>query len=171
MSIERRHVAALSASAALVVGLWLHEGYTDNAIIPVAGDRPTYGFGSTFNEDGSPVKMGDKTTPTAAAKRSLAHIQKDESGIKQCITAPLSQAEYDLMVDFSYQYGISKLCGSTMAKKANAGDYVGSCKGYLAYRYVAGYDCSTPGNKRCPGVWKRSLERYEKCMEAQYADF
>lgn len=167
MAIERRHVAYLSASAALVVGLWVSEGYTDKAVIPVAGDRPTYGFGSTFNADGSAVKMGDRTTPVAAAQRSLAHIQKDEAGIKQCVTAPLTQNEYDLMVDFSYQYGVAKLCSSPMVRLANAGDYAGSCRGYLQYKKVAGFDCSTPGNRRCPGVWKRSVERYQKCMEDQ----
>lgn len=167
MAIDRRQVAALSVSAALVVSLWVAEGYTDKAIIPVEGDRPTNGFGSTFNTDGTAIKLGDVTNPVAAAKRSLSHIQKDEAGIKRCVTAPLSQVEYDLMVDFAYQYGVPTLCRSSMVKLANAGDYAGSCKGYLNYKRVAGYDCSTPGNKRCWGVWQRSLGRYNDCMEAQ----
>ncbi len=167
MAIERRHVVALSASAALVVGLWTAESYTDKAVIPVQGDVPTLGFGMTHRPDGSPVRMGDKTTPVDAAQRSLAHIQQDERGLKQCVSAPLSQEEYDLMVGFSYQYGVAKLCNSSMVRLANAGDYEGSCRGYLQYKKVAGFDCSTPGNRRCPGVWKRSVERYEKCMEAQ----
>jgi GH24 family phage-related lysozyme (muramidase) len=170
MAIERRHVAAITVSAALFVSLLASEGYTDKAVIPVQGDRPTNGFGSTFNADGTPIKMGDRTTPVAAAQRSLLHIQKDETGIKQCVFAPLSQAEYDLMVDFSYQYGVAKLCNSSMVRLANAGDYSGSCRGYLQYKRVAGFDCSTPGNKRCPGVWTRSVERYQKCMEAQDAN-
>lgn len=169
MAIERRHVAALSASAALVVSLWVAEGYTDKAIIPVKGDVPTYGFGSTFKTDGTPVQMGDRTNPIESIQRSLAHIQKDERGLKRCVTAPLSQQEYDLMVDFSYQYGVARLCSSSMVRLANAGDYAGSCRGYLQYKRVAGYDCSTPGNKRCYGVWTRSVERYQKCMEAQNA--
>lgn len=167
MSIERRNIAALSVSAALLVSLVVSEGYTDKAIIPVQGDVPTYGFGMTQRADGSPVQMGDKTNPVEAIQRSLAHVQKDESGMKRCVTAPLSQVEYDLMLDFSYQYGIRRLCNSTMVKKANAGDYIGSCRGYLEYRFVKGYDCSTPGNKRCFGVWTRSQDRYNDCMEAQ----
>lgn len=167
MAMERRHVAALSVSAVMAVSLWVAEGYTDKAIIPVQGDRPTNGFGSTFRADGSPVQMGDKTNPVEALQRSLAHIQKDENGLKRCVKAPLSQVEYDLMVDFSYQYGVYRLCNSSMVRKANAGDYVASCKGYLEYKKVQGYDCSTPGNKRCWGVWERSLNRYNDCMEAQ----
>jgi len=167
MAIERRHVAALSVSAALLVSLVVKEGYTERAVVPVEGDRPTYGFGSTFKDDGTPVKMGDKKNPVESIQRSLSHVQKDERGLKKCVTAPLSQVEYDLMVDFSYQYGVARLCGSSMVKLANAGDYAGSCRGYLQYKKVAGYDCSTPGNKRCFGVWTRSLERYNDCMEAQ----
>ena len=167
MSLDKRSVVALSASAALVVSLWVSEGYTDKAIIPVQGDKPTYGFGMTFRADGTPVQMGDKTNPIEAIQRSLNHIQKDEAGIKKCVTVPLSQVEYDLMVDFAYQYGVPALCKSTMVKKANKGDYKGSCAGYLQYKKVSGYDCSTPGNKRCWGVWQRSVDRYHICMESQ----
>lgn len=164
MTIDRRAIVGLSASAALVVGLLVSEGYTDKAIIPVKGDVPTYGFGMTYRADGSPVQMGDKTNPIEAVQRSLSHIQKDELGIKRCVTAPLSQNEYDLMVGFAYQYGVPTLCKSSMVKRANRGDYIGSCMAYLEYKKVDGYDCSTPGNKRCYGVWLRSKERYEKCL-------
>ena len=165
--MQRRNVIALSASAALLVSLVVSEGYTEKAVIPVKGDVPTVGFGMTYRPDGTPVQMGDRTNPIDAIQRSLSHIQKDEIGIKKCVTAPLSQVEYDLMVDFAYQYGVPTLCRSSMVKKANVGDYVGSCKAYLQYKRVNGYDCSTPGNKRCWGVWQRSVERYNDCMEAQ----
>ena len=165
--IKRTHIAALSLSAAALVGLIAHEGYTDKAIIPVQGDRPTVGFGSTFREDGAPVEMGDTITPGKAIARTLAHVQQDERGIKSCVTAPLNQTEYDLMVDFSYQYGTQALCKSSIVRHVNAGRYRESCEAYLLYKRVAGYDCSTPGNRRCPGVWARSQERYNKCLEAQ----
>lgn len=164
---KRSAIAALSLSAAALVGLVAHEGYTDRAIIPVKGDVPTNGFGGTVNLDGTRVKMGDVTNPVAALQRSLGHIQKDESGIKQCLTTELHQAEYDLMVDFAYQYGVKTLCNSEMVRQANARNYAASCAGYLRYKKVAGFDCSTPGNRRCPGVWTRSKERHDKCMAVQ----
>ena len=39
----RRTVAGLTLSAAALVGIVLHEGYTDRAVIPVKGDVPTIG--------------------------------------------------------------------------------------------------------------------------------
>ena len=167
MSGPRITVAALSLSAAALVALVASEGYTERAVVPVKNDRPTIGFGSTFRDDGTPVQLGDTITVPQALARTLAHIQKDESALRQCVTAPLHQKEYSLLVDFSYQYGAKATCASSMVRLANAGQYAQACDAYLRYRYAAGYDCSTPGNKRCWGVWTRQLNRYTSCMEAQ----
>lgn len=166
MRHPRIAIGALTLSAAAFVGLAVHEGYTDEAIIPVKGDVPTNGFGGTRNLDGSPVKMGDKTTPVKALQRSIAHIQKDEAGLKLCVTAPLHQAEYDLLADAAYQYGVAAVCKSSMVRKANAGDYIGSCESYALYRFVAGRDCSLAGSG-CRGVWLRSKARRDACMAVQ----
>lgn len=174
---QRYKIAGLGASAALLVSLAVNEGYTPTAVVPVKGDVPTVGFGSTVKEDGSPVRTGDTTTPVQALQRTLAHIQKDESGIKRCVTAPLTQAEYDLLVDFSYQYGVPTLCSSSIVKLANAGDYSGSCQAYAEYRKVktpcppgvpgvCRRDCSIRSNG-CYGVWTRQQARIAKCMGAQ----
>lgn len=160
-------IAALSVSAAALVGTFLHEGYTDRAVIPTKNDRPTVGFGSTFREDGSAVQMGDKIDPVRAAQRTLAHIQKDEAGLKACVTGELTQKEYDILVDFSYQYGAQATCKSSMVRNINAGDYEAACRAYTLYRFAGGYDCSVPGNRTCPGVWTRSLKRQNDCLAAQ----
>lgn len=170
MTIKRTSIAALSLSAAaFVTYLALPEGYVGTAMIPTKGDRPTIGFGSTFREDGTPVRMGDTITPTQALSRTLAHIQKDERGIKKCVTAPLLQAEYDIMVDFAYQYGVTALCESSMVRLANARRYEESCHAYALYKKSQGRDCSDPrhwGPGGCKGVWTRNLSRRDKCLAA-----
>ena len=42
-----------------------------------------------------------------------------------------------------------------------------ACQALLRYRFSAGYDCSTPGNRICPGVWTRQQARHAACMAAQ----
>ena len=163
---QRAGIAGLVLSASAFIGLIAHEGYTDRAVIPVKGDVPTIGFGSTMREDGKPVTMADTTTPQKAAARALWHIQKDERGLKQCITAPLTQGEYDLLVDFSYQYGVATTCKSSMVRQVNAGNYSQACAAYLQYKMVAGRDCSIAASN-CRGVWMRSQARYNTCMGEQ----
>lgn len=165
---QRLAVAVLSLSASGFFGIALHESYTDKAVIPVPGDRPTVGFGSTFKEDGSPVKITDTTTPQRAIRMSLAHIGKDEVQLKRCVTGPLYQAEYDILVDFAYWRGTGGACRSEVVKAINRGDYAASCEAYLNLdsRRATGKDCKDPLN-RCRGVWLRAQDRYKRCMEAQ----
>ena len=159
---QRMAVAGLSLSAAAFVGVLTREGYTDSAIIPTKGDVPTYGFGTTEG-----VQMGDRTTPVKAAQRALSDSQKFEGALKRCVAAPLHQAEYDLYVDLSYNIGSTAFCNSTIVKRLNAGDYSGACEAILMWKKAAGFDCSTPGNKRCAGLWTDRQRSYKQCMEAQ----
>jgi lysozyme len=80
--------------------------------------------------------MGDTISPPKALARTLAHIQKDEAGLKRCVTGPVNQAEYDELVDNAYQYGVQATCASTMVREINAGNYVAACHGYTEYRYL-----------------------------------
>lgn len=161
-------VAALSLSAAGLVGLTSYESYVSEAMVPTKGDVPTLGFGSTTHEDGRPVKLGDKTTPPKALARTLAYIQADEADMHSTLEGvPLHQAEYDVYIDWRYQYGSTAWRNSSMLRDLRAGNYAAACNDLLKYRFSGGYDCSTPGNKRCAGVWTRQLERHKKCVAAQ----
>lgn len=160
--LARTAIAALSLSAAGLVGIATQESYTDKAIVPVAGDRPTFGFGSTMKPDGTPVEMGDKTDPVSALKIKREHIAKDELNLKRCVTAPLSQKEYDRLVDFAYQYGSAATCKSTLVKLINEGRYAEACEEFARWRKVAGRDCSIRSNG-CYGVYTRAVERTAQC--------
>lgn len=166
MSKPRMVIAALSLSAAAFVGIMISEDYTDRAVIPTKNDRPTVGFGSTFRDDGTPVQMGDTITPPKAVARSFNHIVASETGLKRCVTGAMTQGEYDVLVDFAYQYGVAATCRSSMVRHTNAGRYAEACEAYLLYRFSGGFDCSTPGNRICAGVWTRNVERRAKCLAA-----
>ena len=153
-------IALLTLSAAGFVGILTREGYTDNAVIPVKGDVPTYGFGTTAG-----VKLGDKTNPVQAVQRALMDAGTYEGAIKRCVTAPLTQGEYDLWVHFAYNVGPTGFCTSTIVKLLNALNYAGACEGALAWKYVKGFDCSTPGNQVCAGLWSDRLKTHKACLE------
>jgi lysozyme len=165
-------VAALSLSAAAFIGIVSSEGYTDDAVVPVKGDVPTMGFGSTRKEDGSPVKPTDKITPVRAVRLAGQHLAKEEVIFRASLPGvALSQGEYDLYMDWLYQYGSGAWTKSSIRRELLEGDYAGACERLLDYRFVAGYDCSTTingqRNKRCWGVWTRQQERHAKCLALQ----
>ncbi|MDB0076807.1 lysozyme [Acinetobacter baumannii] len=169
MSNKTKYIAAvLAASAAFFVGVKNDEGFTSKPVIPVKGDRPTQGHGSTFKPNGSPVKMTDPPITRATADKWLRNdVAKREVAFKDSLKGvKLSQTEYDLYLDFTYQYGIGAWSGSSMLKNLKLGKYKAACDSLLKYKYVAKRDCSIRKNG-CYGVWTRQLERHAKCIGAQ----
>lgn len=162
MSKARFAIGSLVLSAAAFVGIISREGYTDQVVIPTKGDVPTIGFGTTGG-----VKQGDRTTPVKAAQRALMDVSRFEGAIKSCVKMPLSQQEYDAYTDLAYNIGPNAFCNSTIVKRVNTGDYAEACAAILMFKYAAGYDCSTPGNKRCAGLWTDRKRVYAQCMAAQ----
>lgn len=158
--MSRRLLATLALSAAGLVGIALHEGYTDRAVIPIPGDVPTIGFGTT-----SGVKPGDRITPPAAIARALRDVQQYEGALRQCVTVPLHQGEYDAFVSLAYNIGPAAFCGSTLVRLLNVGDYPGACEQILRWRRAAGRDCANPAN-RCMGLWHRRQAEHKQCVEA-----
>jgi lysozyme len=150
MTFSRKDIAAISLSASALVAIALHEGYRENAYVPLAGDVPTIGFGTTTG-----VKLGDKTSPEKALQATLRDIQKFEGALKQCVKVPLTQGEYDGYISLSYNIGSSSFCNSTLVKKLNQQDYEGACKEILRWDKFKG--------QRLPGLTKRREEEYLKC--------
>ncbi|MEX0357825.1 lysozyme [Acinetobacter baumannii] len=169
MSNKTKYIAAvLAASAAFFVGVKNDEGFTSKPVVPVKGDRPTQGYGSTFKPDGSPVKMTDPPITRATADKWLRNdVAKREVAFKDSLKGvKLSQTEYDLYLDFTYQYGIGAWSSSSMLKNLKVGKYKAACDSLLKYKYVAKRDCSIRSNG-CYGVWTRQVERHAKCIGAQ----
>lgn len=155
-------IVALTLSAAGLVGVVSQEGYSDHAIIPVPGDVPTIGFGTTEG-----VKLGDKITPPKALARALVDVQQYEGAVKECVHVPLTQGEYDAYIDLAYNIGPGAFCGSTVVKRLNGYDYAGACEAILLFKKFQGRDCSLPENKRlCGGIWTRRQATYQKCTGA-----
>lgn len=125
-SIGRRGVAT-GASAALVIALatpfiakW--EGVRLEAYKDIVGVE-TICFGETRG-----VQMGD----TATMQECVALLQEGVAGfyaeIADCMTNPkIPVGVQASMLELAYNVGSRKVCGSTMMRKANAGDYAGAC--------------------------------------------
>lgn len=150
--MDRRAIAALTLSAAGLIGIVGYEGYSSVAVIPVNGDVPTIGFGTTQG-----IKPGDRTTPPAALRRTLRDVNQFEGAIKQCVHVPLSQNEYDAYTSLAYNIGPANFCGSTLVRRLNAGDYAGACAAISQWNRFHG--------RVLPGLTKRRESERALCME------
>ena len=141
---------SLSAVGLLTIAKW--EGFSDKAYIPVVGDVPTIGFGSTEG-----VKMGDTITVPKALERLMRDVGVAESAIGRCVKVPLSQSEYDAFTSFAFNVGGDAFCSSTLVKKLNARDYDGACAELERWVY---------SQKRVvPGLVNRREVEYRLCVK------
>ena len=85
-----------------------------------SANKETIGYGNTFYEDGTPVKMGDKITKERA--ESLFELIADSfaSKVKPLVTANVNSNQFDALVSFAYNCGIANLKSSTLLRKVNA---------------------------------------------------
>ena len=150
--MKRKLIAALTLSASGFVGILGYEGYSSEAIIPVKGDVPTLGFGTTIG-----VKMGDRIDPVTAVVTALDDVKKAERSIEECIKVPLHQSEYDALASFTYNIGGRAFCSSTLVKKINAGDYDGACEELKRWVYVKGV--------KVKGLENRREKEFAMCMK------
>lgn len=159
----RSAVALLVLAASTLVGIAVHEGYREEAYIPVAGDVPTIGFGTTAG-----VRMGDKTTPVRSLVRLLDEIDGVyAAGVKRCVTVPLYQHEYEAFVSLAYNVGVPTFCRKALPGKPpnlidliNAGRYEEACARIEAFKYG-------PGRKILPGLIRRRAEERALCEGRQ----
>ena len=149
--IDRKAIAGLSLSAAALVGLLVNEGYQERAYIPVPGDVATIGFGTTGG-----VRPGDTITPEKALIRSLADVQRFEGALKQCVTVPLHQHEYDAFNSLAYNIGSGAFCRSTLVRKLNSGGYTEACQQILVWDKFKG--------KPLRGLTLRRQREYRECI-------
>jgi lysozyme len=87
--------------------------------------------------------------------------------IQRCGGDALSPGQKLAFLDFRHNTG--KFCGTTLAKKALAGDVQGSCDAIYLYRYVGKVDCFDAANVNalhgtCRGIIDRRHKQHARCV-------
>ena len=104
----------------------------------------TIGYGHTRG-----VQSGD----TCDEFQAFAWLQEDllvvEKQINQDVKVPLTQEEFDALVDFGFNLGCHALESSTLWKKLNAGDFKGAAAEFPKWDHA--------GGKEVAGLLRRRL--------------
>lgn len=149
--LKRIVVGGLSLTAAGLISIATWEGFKGEAYIPVPGDVPTIGFGSTEG-----VKLGDTISVPDALNRLEKDVRAAEDAVRSCVTVPLTQGEMDAYTSLAFNIGGRAFCDSTLVKKLNAGDYRGACEEIKRWHFA--------GGKSLKGLVDRRASEYRRCI-------
>lgn len=95
---------------------------------------PTIGYGSTKYPDGRKVSLSDNPITKEEATTYLRFDVVDaEKLVTKTVTVPLTQGQFDALVDFVYNLGSGALLGSTLLKVLNNGDYSTASNEFLKW--------------------------------------
>lgn len=149
---QRVAVALLGASVGLVSSLALHEGKSNVAYVDKLATSKvvTICYGDTGGH-----KIGDYRTDKQCSELLLRKLNSVYVPIVQkYVTVPLSQGEFDALVDFVYNLGEGNFRSSTLLRKLNAGDREGAAQEFARWYKTNGKDCRIRSNK-CYGIIER----------------
>jgi lysozyme len=93
----------------------------------------TYCTGATEN-----AQWGKTYTPDECRAQLDRDLARHAEGVVSCVHVPMSDGVAVAFVDTAYNIGVGAFCGSSMARKANAGDIRGACDSLLLWNRVGG---------------------------------
>ena len=106
---------------------------------------------SCMGHTGPELRMGQRWTLDQCNEQLAQDLLKHADALN-CINRPLTDGQKAAFVSFAYNVGLSAFCGSTLARKANAGDMAGACAELSRWTYAKG--------QQLPGlVNRRKIER------------
>lgn len=136
MKMNKKSLAAIlgsaTAAAALMTITPKFEGTVYKTYKDVGGVL-TYCTGAT--ED---AQWGKTYTPDECKAQLDYDLARHAEGMMSCVKVPLTEGQKIAFTDFTFNAGVSAFCGSSMARKANQGDVMGSCAALSMWDKVQG---------------------------------
>lgn len=106
---------------------------------------------------GPDVELGKIYTEKECTDYFVMDLRTAEHAVNRC-TPDLPDGMKPALISFTFNVGQGNYCTSTLARKANKGDYVGACK--ELYRWVYG------GGKVLKGLVRRREAEAKACLES-----
>lgn len=104
------------------------------------------------------VKPGDVATPAECDSMLATNLRTYEAGLDRCLTADVPGGAKVAFLSWTYNVGVGAACGSTLVRKANAGDIRGACNELPKWNRA--------GGKVVNGLTRRRAAEQAMCLEA-----
>lgn len=113
----------------------------------------TYCDGATENP-----QAGKTYTPAECDAQLDRDLERHAAGIAKCIPLDrLTSGQKVAFVDAAFNIGVPAFCGSSMARRVNAGDLPGACNALLMWNRA--------GGKEVLGLTRRRQRERELCLK------
>lgn len=109
----------MELSAAGMELLKRSEGFRARVYLDVAGN-PTIGYGHRLVH---PETFSKGITEAQAAELLAEDVREAVRAVERLVKVPLTQGQFDALVDFCYNLGAGRLAESTLLERLNGGDY------------------------------------------------
>lgn len=94
------------------------------------------------------VRPGDTATPAECDAMLARNLVVYEQGLDRCLTANVPGKVKVAFLSWTYNVGIGAACGSTLVRKANAGDLRGACNELPKWNRAGGREVRGLSNRR-----------------------
>jgi lysozyme len=112
------------------------EGFRNRVYLDVAG-LPTIGYGHRLlHSDSFPNGIDEPQ----AANLLACDVRDAEQAVERMVKAPLTQGQFDALVDFTFNLGAGRLDSSTLLKSLNAGRYDDAAEQLLRWDHAGGQE-------------------------------
>lgn len=143
-------LAGAIAIAAAVIAPWEGNeptGYYDIVRVPTA----------CLGHTGPDVVVGQAYTREQCQAWFQSDVGEAAKAVDRCVTVPMPDKVWASWTSLTFNIGIRAFCGSTLVRKANAGDYAGACAQISRWDYAKG--------KRIRGLTRRRAAERRLCEE------
>ena len=84
------------------------------------------------------VQRGDVATHSQCDAMLARNLRTYEAGLDRCLTGYVPGEAKVAFLSWTYNVGVGAACGSTLVRKANAGDLAGACNELLKWNRAGG---------------------------------
>jgi lysozyme len=120
------------------------EGFRGRTYLDANGIA-TIGYG---HRQMHPNSFPDGVTPDLAEHILSCDVDEAEEAVERLVKVPLTQGQFDALVDFTYNLGSVRLEQSTLLKDLNAGLYEAAARQLLIWDEAAGHEIAALKERR-----------------------
>lgn len=129
---------SMELSAAGLALLKQSEGFRSTVYLDVNG-LPTIGYGHRLVH---PESFPEGITEHRAAEILATDLRGTEQAVHRLVRVPLTQGQFDALVDFCFNLGSGRLAASTLLTDLNAGRYNAAAEQLLLWDHAGNRECA-----------------------------